>query len=668
MSLANQLLASNPSLFPSFPSPTGFFSDLKSFADSNFSNFRSVEVYKGLTIYAGVTEDDEITTDYYVKEFSGWQYRDVNKTNQYEEKSSDIKLTDFRVFISHDGAFLLKKYNSLKGKLREDEIALFLEWNEKDVFSDSITLLLAGDKAKKYVADLLQSKSIQDSFFIGPERQKKMIETIINSNSLLDAAIDAVIYLQDEVIQKVKEIGVSIFGTIESFFTETLRIPDKFWDSDDPEYMVGQVGDSIEGLLIGFSHEIDSLLVKYSSLISLELEFILLGIKKFADYILELFKGVRIIGEFFVALVCGIWNGIMDTIGAIFGLIKLVIIGVAGIAKIVNSADYYNALVLEYLDNMFVEAIKIDWKEVINEASKEMLEIAFIMIRIPEIIIKKITEINHTEAGYYIGYILFEIVSWIFPPLKIAELGKLSKLTKFDKIRKASNIIPDATISKGGNYIDAFFEFIEPFIKKLKAGTKSFKEFIIEVFQKFKKWINELFTTISKPSTEVTELFRRGKSKTAKGEVRFRRPELDVFARKLEKKYAHLNLRVNIVTNNGQANKIRLKRWDKENVLGSFAPGPPPIIHVRQRCTHLTMQHEIWHLEDYNRLGIQEYKKILNWKHEESVWFKVHANRHLWTEIELADSYKYYKSKALTDGGSPVINQEMEELIKRFKL
>ena len=73
-------------------------------------------------------------------------------------------------------------------------------------------------------------------------------------------------------------------------------------------------------------------------------------------------------------------------------------------------------------------------------------------------------------------------------------------------------------------------------------------------------------------------------------------------------------------------------------------------------------------LEDYNRLGIQEYKKILNWKHEESVWLKVHANRHLWTEIELADSYLYYRRTAFDEAGTPIINQEMEELIKRFKL
>lgn len=670
MNLADKLISGSSGSFPLFPSANGFFSNLDDFADLHFSNFKAVNVFNGLGIYAGSPEEDDITTDEYVKELDGIHFRDNNSNNQYDS-TTDVKLASVKVFITHDGAFLLKKYNALKDQIKEDEVALFLEYSGSDIISDAVTLVLAGSKAKNHVSNILKSNFIQDRYWISPEKQEKLVETVIASNSLADAALSIFIELQDAIITKVTEIGVAFFGEIESFFSETLRIPDRFWNVEAEGSIMGGLGNLIEAQLGGVSKEIDAFINKYDYLLPDQVQITLLGIGVLADYALAIFKGARLVGEFFIALVCGIWNAIMDTIAGIFGLVKLVIQGISGVAKMANGAinyashaDYYNSLVMEYLDNMLAEAIKIDWKEVIEEAKKEMFEIATLMIRLPVLIWDKITELNHTEVGYYVGYLLFEIVSFIFPPIKIAELGKLAKWTRFSKIREVSKVVPEGAASKAVNKADEFFEFIQPLIKKLKAGTKEFKDFVRNILRNFRAWIEGLFTNIMKTSDEVTELFRRGKTTTAKGEVRFRRPELANFASKLEKKYSHLNLKVNIVTPNSTANKLRLKRWDRENVLGSFAPGPPPVIHVRQRCTYLTMQHEIWHLEDYNRLGITEYKKVLNWKHEESVWLKILHNKDQWTQGELLDSYKYYKKTAFDEGATPILEDELEKLLK----
>lgn len=382
MNLADKLVARSPGGFPSFPTPMGFFSDLNSFAETHFSNFKSVEIFSGLTIYAGSPDEDDITTDAYVEELDGVYYTDKNRNNLYD-RDSDLRLASIKVFITHDGAFLLKKYNALKGHIKDDEIALFLEYNEHDVISDAVTLVLAGNKVKKYVIEILKSDFVQDKYFIGPDKQKELVETVIASNSMVDAALSIFIKLQDAIIEKVTEIGVGFFGEIESFFSETLRIPDKFWNVEEEGSIMGGLGNLIEKQLLGVSKQINAFVAEYENLLPLQVQITLLGIEELAKYALEIFKGARLVGEFFIALVCGIWNAIMDTIAGIFGLVKLVIQGISGVAKMVNGAinyashsDYYNSLVLEYLDNLLAEAIKINWKEVIEEAKKEMFEIA----------------------------------------------------------------------------------------------------------------------------------------------------------------------------------------------------------------------------------------------------------------------------------------------------
>ena len=103
------------------------------------------------------------------------------------------------------------------------------------------------------------------------------------------------------------------------------------------------------------------------------------------------------------------------------------------------------------------------------------------------------------------------------------------------------------------------------------------------------------------------------------------------------------------------------------NVQGSFAPEPSPKIFVRKNATELTLQHELWHFDDFKRLGLEEYKKVPNWKHEESVWEKIYSTKEKWTNVELIDSYLYYKTTARLEGANPKIFPEMEKMVNDFK-
>jgi hypothetical protein len=646
MNLADKLVARSSGAFPLFPSPLGFFPDLNGFAEIHFSNFKSVEVFNGLTIYAGSPEEDEITTDAYVDELDGVYYTDKNRNDLYD-RDSDLKLASIKVFITHDGAFLLKKYNALKGQIKDDEIALFLEYNEHDVISDAVTLVLAGNKVKKYVVEILKSDFVQDKYFIGPDKQKELVETVIASNSMVDAALSIFIKLQDAIIEKVTEIGVGFFGEIESFFSETLRIPDKFWNVEAEGSIMGGLGNLIEKQLSSVSKQINAFVTEYENLLPLQVQIMLLGIEELAKYALEIFKGTRLIGEFFIALVCGIWNAIMDTIAGIFGLVKLVIQGISGIAKMANGAinyashsDYYNSLVLEYLDNLLAEAIKIDWKEVI--------EIATLMIRLPVLIWDKITELNHTEVGYYVGYLLFEIVSFIFPPIKLAELGKLAKWTRFGKIREVSKVIPEGAVSKAVNKADEFFEFIQPLIKKLKAGTKEFKEFVRDILHKFRVWIEEVFGVTFKTleKKEIDWIERKttgnfgGKLVTIKQIKRLKKILRDEYGIELIYEGSTTVKQKFKSIGNFKTSKELFNFMKKENKVGGFH-APTRQMILPKETTEIVVFHEQAHMKHWSLIGDKVYQETSTLVKEMYVWEQIYKSKALWNKEELAASLKY---------------------------
>jgi hypothetical protein len=129
------------------------------------------------------------------------------------------------------------------------------------------------------------------------------------------------------------------------------------------------------------------------------------------------------------------------------------------------------------------------------------------------------------------------------------------------------------------------------------------------------------------------------------------------------KQYKNFKLEVHFVDE--VTNPTKLADWNRRKVLGSFKPGVPPKLYFRKNVTELTWQHEIWHLEDLKKWGSKKFKETPLWKHEESVWEKVWANKNKWTENELADSYHYYKEVADKAVAKWNINKEMEALLEK---
>ena len=134
MTLADKL---QQPFFPNFPHFTSNFNwssyNLDGLAINKFNNFRQVQLTRNFTIYTGGPNDDPTEIENYIEgAFSGIVYTDKNRNSNFE-KEFDTKLADVRLFISHDGAYLLKSYQELD-KIDNDEIAIFLEVPKDDIF------------------------------------------------------------------------------------------------------------------------------------------------------------------------------------------------------------------------------------------------------------------------------------------------------------------------------------------------------------------------------------------------------------------------------------------------------------------------------------------------------------------------------------------------------
>ncbi|KFF22364.1 zincin-like metallopeptidase toxin domain-containing protein [Chryseobacterium sp. JM1] len=160
------------------------------------------------------------------------------------------------------------------------------------------------------------------------------------------------------------------------------------------------------------------------------------------------------------------------------------------------------------------------------------------------------------------------------------------------------------------------------------------------------------------------EVFRKAQKGSGGGQ-RYRRSTLRQIAKEIEKRYSDIGLKVEVVTKNSHPERYR--RWTNypNDILASCRTHEiPPIMFLRADATELTIQHEMWHIDDFKKFGFEGYHNIPNWKLEELVWERVWKQKHRWTKQELIDSYKYYRDECLRQGAEPKIIDELEKLLK----
>ncbi|MBK8442223.1 MAG: hypothetical protein IPL35_01910 [Sphingobacteriales bacterium] len=497
MTLADKLLEISFPKFPHFKSEFKWSSyTLEELAINKFSNFKEVEFRKNFIVYVGAPNDNENDTENYIKKmFDGIAYKDKNRSGDYE-KDFDTKLANIRLFISHDGAYLLENYE--KTAIDKDEIAIFLEIPKNDIFSDNVFLIKAGENAKQYAESILAHKWTQDKYILSKEQITELLETISTGKIFWDKVVSTINSIENFVIDSITNIGISALDTITDFFSKKIRIDEKTWNSGHSEYSLEFLEKNIVAYLYQKHNEIKDFVKNNNTILPNWAINIIESFGKIIENIIIEIVEIKEEAENLWAFICGLWNGLMDLISDIFTLLNLLFQGVKLHNSYQKNEGYYKSLVSEYLDNVLQALANLDWKTVIKKGVISFIELKqYIYYELPEQLYEKLQNLNTTELNYYEGYIVFNIVEFLLPPLKIAKLSKTSKSEKvvdlLEEIIANANKITKPIKKESQEVAELFFQTINGFIGILIKGADEVSKFIDEFNDAIKRWLREIF-------------------------------------------------------------------------------------------------------------------------------------------------------------------------------
>ncbi|MGU3374353.1 zincin-like metallopeptidase toxin domain-containing protein [Chryseobacterium sp. M5A1_1a] len=271
------------------------------------------------------------------------------------------------------------------------------------------------------------------------------------------------------------------------------------------------------------------------------------------------------------ALLCGIWNGLIDAVSGIFAMVKMIYDGITLGKDFAQNIEKYLPTLLEQFDEA-IQAIKnIDFTEIVKYIYGKLKEI-------------KLT-FNPIACGYFIGYAYGFIISLLIEIIvgTLVSGGTLSipiiiqKLeeTIFGIFRLGWGLI------KGiARKIRTFSKFVVKSIKNIIEGFQELLRFLKGEKGNFKRIVDEVFE-----SNNIKKIGQYG------GKI-LSEAEIEDWAKLVKKKFG--------------TTLLKIDRFDDPNVLASFDPNTNTIKYT-DNVTEYFMSHEHYHAEEMHKIGFEMY-------------------------------------------------------------
>lgn len=496
MILADKLTGLEFPKFPEYNSLIDWSSyNLDDLVSQKFNTYRNIQTSKNLNLFVGDTSlNEEELSNYIIGTFKGVYYDDVNNNKTFDA-GIDQKLGDIKLFISPDGAYLLEQYDKLL--VNDDQMAIFLEVPDNDLFSDKQLLVKAGKNASKYTQQVLNSEFVSGKYPLEKEEITALISSLGNTNIFLETLFsmtfkNAIGPVGAITINWLVNNGIGFFTDISDFFGDDIRLDEKRWNKSHPDYSLKFIEEDVvqfflekqSSLKAGIS-QLNNVPDFIQNILSIPLEIT----NSFLEFIKDFVEDI----ENSWAFICGLWNGLVDLFSDLFSLIVFTIEGIRASSSYLKKSSYYNNLLLEYVDNLVSALQELNWAKVLKEGFYQYsLFLKYIYTELPEKAWDIASETNKTEVSYYSGYVIFQFIEFILPPLKIAKLAKASKVEPvvkfFDEILGVAT-----TLKAESRYItEQFFKYIKAAIEQIKLGDEAIVDILKNLFETFKEWIDNL--------------------------------------------------------------------------------------------------------------------------------------------------------------------------------
>ncbi|WEK69009.1 MAG: hypothetical protein P0Y62_14285 [Candidatus Chryseobacterium colombiense] len=464
-----------------------------------------------------------------------------------------------KLFASKDGVFLLERFRQIQ-EPTDKTIILFMEIDDKYNLYTIARMKVSKDLTdpkKVPFAEVLNF--VRDhNITISPKEMRSLLEkkVLANKKSFLNWLMkiikspisDIFDFFTNEIFEQGANYFTSIAKGIENLKIDESGwnpktekgeynpklIPQSVWETIKPFYehkngtpnenvlnsqkVVSGIFDNLFELVEGTRKNFKSMITGMESYLPKSIYNVLnVEINGFFNKIVNVKKSLKsslpslqaIIYKNFTtanALVCGIYNSLIDVIAGIFSLIGFFFKAKAEWDKIKKEASDDFMLFIEYFLEIIegiIESIRnFDISDFIVNTVVFEVQAAY---KLYQWLTKSSVEVSLEQVFYYLGYIIgmiIDIVLETFLTGGVADVVKLFEgVASFMKnpLQNLSKTVA-AAVKTASDTFSMGIEFIRFIIKKLKEGSKA-------LFKQLSKWIDDIFNLGGKVKNFVKEIY-----------------------------------------------------------------------------------------------------------------------------------------------------------------
>lgn len=630
-------------------------------------------------------------------------YYERNGIKGYQ-KEGDEFLYNVKIFVSTDGIKIEQAYNECEPK--DDEAVFFLENNINDSSKQKMFAKFGSKVQKHLILDLKSNGVTKSGLYSVPDFDYDKLTQLVEKGyveepfSITRALLNVVLSINMVMGALGKVLGW-LCDTIGQAILDYLSLPEWVWNSDSDDYFLKRENmiknftisnstvDSIAQLLKNAPVIYEFRTYIAAGFIDNTIDGALSGIRLFIDMynafvttvinsVYDMFEGIVQTADSWLglseifALLCGIWNGLVDFVG---GTLKF--IGTLLSAQYDIASNFDN--VVELYDNFWVSLANFSFSD-FWESIKETYQ------KIKDYFKEKDSEdINSDKVAYAVGFGIAFIATFFIPFTQLAKVASFSKVGKvfvptkyLDDISNTITKGVNAAVDAGKGVADDAVTLINKMLQLLAKGKAGLTEFFEGIWKSIADWFLKQTAKIRKlkklfvNDENIDELLRRISKKyniageeilTINALKKLRKDLIDNFSVKLE-----------FVTKNPKY-KTKLKDWERRGVAGSFNP-KLGVMFVRHEVTAYTIQHEMFHMLLWHKMKqsvetFKIYEKLTVVFHEEYVLAQFIKQKGLWRIEDITSDLDYVNRIRKTNGLDEVgfeyfENWNFEEELSKF--
>ncbi|WP_185155102.1 zincin-like metallopeptidase toxin domain-containing protein [Chryseobacterium sp. c4a] len=636
-----------------------------------------------------IIEDINITVKNKYK-FSTYNYYFDNNRNSKYGDEGDLLAFKLLLFVSNDGNKVRECYEIVQPK--DDEVILFLESDSGELSKDVLFGKMSAKVRKQFTDDQGNLKSnlfdneimkavLKNTDSVNQEIVEELMKNgYIKESKIKNGFFSLLRYIMLGVSAPAKALGwvLKKLGNGVDF----LKISDNFWDTEIEGYFfkkdklidiftipteklqyfrnlfTDKKGFNfaditpvfLEDLILNQLNKIEKLINNYNNYIKAQIEKFFAPHDPSADSVKD-----NLIEN--IALLCGIWNGLVDFVASTLKFFGSLLEAPFDISK-----DFQHTL--EMIDN-FWDMLDMTLLENLWEAVKDGAK------KIKEYLTSKNDDLNWVRINYITGFTISFIGTFFIP---IADIAKVSEIGKMGKILTKINSEIGKEISQTVKFVkiqtakayQKVSNALENLILLFKEGGKELQNFVNNLWKKIADWFLKNKDAVKPYYEEITNLTSKELDWMASKNIGNLGGNIlkETQIRKLRGTLKNKGLTLIV---DGDINSITklykpvggfktfedLMLFMKSSIppkVGMFSAETGQLILTKE-CTEIVAFHEICHLKHFEEVGAEAYRGYNRLTKEMYVWKQIIAQRGRWTEAELNDALNYINRVRVNEYG-----------------